>query len=37
VPIRKPGEAPVGLMIVGERGGDRSLLDVARGIEAALA
>jgi aspartyl-tRNA(Asn)/glutamyl-tRNA(Gln) amidotransferase subunit A len=37
VPIQKPGEAPVGLMIVGERGGDRSLLDVARGIEAALA
>jgi aspartyl-tRNA(Asn)/glutamyl-tRNA(Gln) amidotransferase subunit A len=37
LPIQKPGEAPVGLMIVGEHGGDRSLLAVARGIEAALA
>ena len=32
-PIQKPGEAPVGLMIVGEHGGDRRLLAVARGIE----
>ena len=36
VPIQQPGEAPVGLMIVGEHGGDRRLLAVARGIEAAL-
>ena len=36
VPIQKPGDAPVGLMIVGEHGGDRRLLAVARGIEAAL-
>ena len=36
VPIQKPGQAPVGLMIVGEHGGDRSLLAVARGIEDAL-
>jgi aspartyl-tRNA(Asn)/glutamyl-tRNA(Gln) amidotransferase subunit A len=37
VPIQKPGEAPVGLMIVGEHGGDRRLLAVARGIEETLA
>jgi aspartyl-tRNA(Asn)/glutamyl-tRNA(Gln) amidotransferase subunit A len=37
IPIQKPGEVPVGLMIVGEHGGDRRLLAVARGIEAALA
>jgi len=37
VPIQQPGDAPVGLMIVGEHGGDRRLLAVARGIEAALA
>jgi aspartyl-tRNA(Asn)/glutamyl-tRNA(Gln) amidotransferase subunit A len=36
VPIQKPGEAPVGLMIVGEHGGDHRLLAVARGIEAVL-
>jgi aspartyl-tRNA(Asn)/glutamyl-tRNA(Gln) amidotransferase subunit A len=36
VPIQQPGEAPVGLMIVGEHGGDRRLLAVACGIEAAL-
>ena len=36
MPIQQPGEAPVGLMIVGEHGGDRRLLAVARGIEAAL-
>ena len=37
IPIQQPGETPVGLMIVGEHGGDRRLLAVARGIEAALA
>ena len=36
VPIQKPGETPVGLMIVGEHGGDRRLLAVARGIEEVL-
>jgi aspartyl-tRNA(Asn)/glutamyl-tRNA(Gln) amidotransferase subunit A len=35
VPIRTVG-APVGLMIVGEHGGDGHLLRVGRGIEAAL-
>jgi hypothetical protein len=35
VPIRTVGP-PVGLMIVGEHGGDRHLLGVGRGIEAAL-
>jgi Asp-tRNA(Asn)/Glu-tRNA(Gln) amidotransferase A subunit family amidase len=28
---------PVGLMVIGEHGGDRRLLSVAAGIEAALA
>ncbi len=37
LPIQPPGTAPVGLMIVGEHGGDRRLLAVARGIEATLA
>ncbi len=37
IPIQPPGTPPVGLMIVGEHGGDRRLLAVARGIEAALA
>jgi aspartyl-tRNA(Asn)/glutamyl-tRNA(Gln) amidotransferase subunit A len=37
VPIQKPGEAPVGLMIVGAHGADRHLLAVGRGIEEALA
>jgi aspartyl-tRNA(Asn)/glutamyl-tRNA(Gln) amidotransferase subunit A len=36
LPIHPPGTAPVGLMIVGEHGGDRQLLAVARGIEGAL-
>ena len=35
VPLRTAGP-PVGLMIVGEHGGDRHLLGVGRGIEAAL-
>jgi aspartyl-tRNA(Asn)/glutamyl-tRNA(Gln) amidotransferase subunit A len=37
LPIQPPGTAPVGLMIVGEHGGDRRLLAVARGIEGVLA
>ena len=37
LPIQLPGDAPVGLMVVGEHGGDRRLLALARGIEAALA
>jgi aspartyl-tRNA(Asn)/glutamyl-tRNA(Gln) amidotransferase subunit A len=37
LPIQKPGEAPVGLMIVGAHGADRQLLAVGRGIEEALA
>jgi aspartyl-tRNA(Asn)/glutamyl-tRNA(Gln) amidotransferase subunit A len=37
VPIQKPGEAPIGLMIVGAHGDDRHLLAVGRGIEKALA
>ena len=36
IPIQPSGNAPVGLMIVGEHGADRHLLAVARGIEAAL-
>ena len=36
LPIQPPGTAPVGLMIVGEHGGDRRLLAIARGIETAL-
>jgi aspartyl-tRNA(Asn)/glutamyl-tRNA(Gln) amidotransferase subunit A len=36
LPIQQPGEPPVGLMVVGEHGGDRRLLALARGIEAAL-
>jgi aspartyl-tRNA(Asn)/glutamyl-tRNA(Gln) amidotransferase subunit A len=37
VPIQPPGDAPVGLMIVGEHGGDSILLAISRGIEEALA
>jgi aspartyl-tRNA(Asn)/glutamyl-tRNA(Gln) amidotransferase subunit A len=37
LPIQPPGTAPVGLMVVGEHDGDRRLLAIARGIEAALA
>ena len=33
VPIHRDGDAPVGLMIVGERGEDWRLLGVARAIE----
>ncbi len=37
LPIAAPGEAPVGLMLMGEHGDDRRLLAVAQGIETALA
>ena len=37
VPIEPPGTAPVGLMIVGRHGGDRRLLAIGGGIDAALA
>jgi aspartyl-tRNA(Asn)/glutamyl-tRNA(Gln) amidotransferase subunit A len=37
LPIHAPGEAPVGLMLVGENGADRDLLSAGLGVEAALA
>ncbi len=37
LPIQQPGDAPVGLMIVGEHRGDHRLLAIARGIEEVLA
>lgn len=37
LPVSRPGEAPVGLMLIGPHGGDRCLLAMAQGIEAALA
>jgi aspartyl-tRNA(Asn)/glutamyl-tRNA(Gln) amidotransferase subunit A len=37
LPIQAPGELPVGLMLVGERGADRRLLAVGKAAEAALA
>jgi aspartyl-tRNA(Asn)/glutamyl-tRNA(Gln) amidotransferase subunit A len=37
LPIHPEGSAPVGLMVVGEHLGDRRLLAIARGLEAALA
>jgi aspartyl-tRNA(Asn)/glutamyl-tRNA(Gln) amidotransferase subunit A len=37
LPCHAAGEAPVGLMLVGETGGDRALFSIAAGIEAALA
>ncbi|MEM9684393.1 MAG: amidase, partial [Pseudomonadota bacterium] len=36
IPIQDPGEAPIGLMIVGETMGDDHLLSIGQGIEAAL-
>ena len=36
LPIQAPGELPVGLMLVGERGADRRLLAVGQAVEAAL-
>ena len=37
VPMQAPGELPSGLMLVGERMGDRKLLVVAQAVERALA
>ncbi|HLZ67994.1 MAG TPA: amidase [Aliidongia sp.] len=37
LPIQAPGELPVGLMLVGETGGDRRLLAVGKTVETALA
>ena len=37
IPIQAPGEAPVGLMVVGERDQDWRLLGVARTLESAMA
>jgi aspartyl-tRNA(Asn)/glutamyl-tRNA(Gln) amidotransferase subunit A len=37
IPIQSPGEAPVGLMVVGERDQDWRLLSVAHALESALA
>lgn len=36
LPCQRPGEAPVGLMLMGETGGDHALFSVAAGIEAGL-
>jgi aspartyl-tRNA(Asn)/glutamyl-tRNA(Gln) amidotransferase subunit A len=36
IPCHAPGSAPVGLMVMGETGGDRRLLAAGLGIEAAL-
>jgi len=37
IPCQRPGEAPVGLMLTGEHGGDGRLFAVAAAVEAALA
>ena len=37
LPIQAPGELPVGLMLVGEHGGDRRLLAVGKAVETGLA
>jgi aspartyl-tRNA(Asn)/glutamyl-tRNA(Gln) amidotransferase subunit A len=37
LPVHRPGEAPVGLMLTGEPMADRALLAVGAGVEAALA
>ena len=36
LPCHGPGEAPVGLMLMGEHGGDHRLLAVAQAVQAAL-
>ncbi len=36
IPMHRPGEAPAGLMLMGEYGGDRRLLAIALAAEAAL-
>ncbi len=37
LPCHTPGEAPVGLMLMGETLGDARLFSIAAGVEAALA
>lgn len=37
LPVNRPGEAPVGLQIVAPAGHDRRVLEIAAGVEAALA
>lgn len=37
LPASRPGEAPVGLMLIAPHGGDKTLLAMALGLEAALA
>ena len=37
MPCHEPGSGPVGLMLMGARGGDAALLSLAAGVEAALA
>ncbi|MBC7430617.1 MAG: amidase, partial [Rubritepida sp.] len=37
LPCHRPGDAPVGLMLTGEHGGDGRLFAVAQAVEAALA
>jgi aspartyl-tRNA(Asn)/glutamyl-tRNA(Gln) amidotransferase subunit A len=37
LPMHRPGEAPTGLMMVGETGGDAKLFAIAAAVEAALA
>jgi aspartyl-tRNA(Asn)/glutamyl-tRNA(Gln) amidotransferase subunit A len=37
LPCHAPGEAPVGLMLMGEHGGDAALFGIAAGVEHALA
>ena len=36
IPCHRPGDAPVGLMLIGEHGADRRLLSIAAAIEAAV-
>ncbi|MDB5316159.1 MAG: amidase family protein, partial [Rhodospirillales bacterium] len=36
LPCHTPGEAPVGLMLMGEHGGDTALFAVAAAVESAL-
>ena len=37
LPVSRPGEAPVGLMLIGPHNGDKRLLAMARGLETVLA
>lgn len=37
IPCQRPGEAPVGLMLVGEHGADRRLLAIGQAVEAVVA